>query len=1155
MMRISNYVFAAALLVAVTTVQGAPVDDLRAAKIDDGRITDVRTDPKGLVVSYELRPTAVSLIRCILTLPDPKDWDGRLWGYGNGGWAGRAWTLFAGRAAAVHTDLGTSRTTRNDAPEPREVMEDYSWRATHLMTVSAKTLVAAYYGRKPDRCYFSGASCGGRQGLMEASRFPDDYDGIVCEVPGITEGSRTGHAWMRERLTRKYGKWFSAAEIAAVRKAELAYFAKSDPDWARGKFILDPYPTEEKLAGCWREIVAANPGLADREALWRDLFKPVVIRGRTLAQGRLLGVEFDSVWGFILPKYQGPKSAAEATEDDLSAFLDERDWQVDPDLSAFRARDGRLIMYGGLEDLSCAEPEMRAFYDAVLERLGGAKSVQEFFLYFSEPGRTHGARGEASGSGRVGKPRNLDGLIVDWVERGRRPESLSFAWVAEPKALVVTPYPENRVSCVSTIVPRDLQAEVDAVAAKGGGVVRVPSGTWSVRPFALRSGVTVELASGATIYVAADGADALITADGAERIGLCGKGTINGRGLSSVTMLKMANCRDITVRGLKFDACEGCAGFDFTGCREVVVEKVRGTVSPCRIADSVRITLRDSELFFPGGKASGDGTPEPAWGFELSRDEQVLFERVRIHGLKPDGRKPIVAEGCLNLRVRQGLRGAAPYRLVVCERQADLSELRPDFTVGPDGISAREDRFLVEESGAGRVKWTIFTERIGGKSVLVYDARGADAADFSEVLSVAKRFSAAIVGCGAGKDGWLDAQKTSMDWDSRRTALRIRYDPSSVASYEFRIDASRKTPTVADGVPHIFDFSLTRPDVPRDPRTLEYVPQRVAAGEFDKVGETVVFEPQVYETPIRSLAEAGETVLWLRERHPDARIVLKPLVADDQRFASIVNRELAKFADSPQVVAEGFDLPTDVGLDVPVPSRPVARTDFVSSTRGKWSWFKRMAHKSLEIARSKGAYDLVMVGDSITHFWEGCAYWTSGRVVQADLERRFSLLNLGYGGDSTQHVLWRMENGELDGYRAKVVALMIGTNNRESPEEVAGGIRRILDVVAAKQPQATVVLQSIFPRGEPGNPIRVRNEKVNEIVRGFADGRKVRWLDLTSRFLNADGTLAVGLMTDETDPGSDRQYFLHPHELGYEVWRDALLSELTAVGLTVGVTK
>ena len=207
-----------------------------------------------------------------------------------------------------------------------------------------------------------------------------------------------------------------------------------------------------------------------------------------------------------------------------------------------------------------------------------------------------------------------------------------------------------------------------------------------------------------------------------------------------------------------------------------------------------------------------------------------------------------------------------------------------------------------------------------------------------------------------------------------------------------------------------------------------------------------------------------------------------------------------------------------------------------------------MAHKNLEIARSKGAYDLVMVGDSITHFWEGCAYWTSGRVVQADLERRFSLLNLGYGGDSTQHVLWRMENGELDGYRAKVIALMIGTNNRESPEEVAGAIRRILDLIAAKQPQATVVLQSVLPRGEPGNPIRVRNEKLNAIIRGFADGRKVRWLDLTNRFLNTDGTLAVGLMTDETDPGSDRQYFLHPHELGYEVWRDALLAELASVG-------
>ena len=1140
-----NSAFAVALLASTVTTQGAPVDDLRAAKIDDGRITDVRTDPKGLVVSYELRPTAVSLIRCILTLPDPKDWDGRLWGYGNGGWAGRAWTLFAGRSAAVHTDLGTSRSTRSDAPEPREVMEDYSWRATHVMTVSAKKLVAAYYGRRPDRCYFSGASCGGRQGLMEASRFPEDYDGIVCEVPGITEGSRTGHAWKREQLTRKYGTWFSAEEIAAVRKAELDYFAASDPEWARGKFILDPYPTAEKLDGCWRKIVTACPALADREALWRELFEPVVIRGRTLAQGRILGVEFESVWGFILPKYQGPKTAAEATEADLAAFLDERDWQVDPDLSVFKARGGKLIMYGGLEDLSCAEPEMRAFYDVVLTRLGGAKSVQDFFLYFSEPGRTHGARGEAGGSGRVGKPCGIDGLIVDWVESGRRPASLSFAWGAEPKALVVTPYPENRVSCVSTIRVRDLQGEIDAVAAKGGGKVLVPSGDWRVGPFALKSNVTLELASGATIYADVPVSGSLVSATGIENAAVCGPGKIVGGEKSPATLFRLTDCRKVTVAGLTIESAAGWRALDLSRCRSITVEKMRGTVSPCRIVDSTDVILRETELFFPGGSVAGENRSESAWGFALERCERILFERVRLHALKPDFRKPIVTTNCQSVRVCQGLRGTAPYRLVVCARSADLSELLPDFTVGPSGIGAREDRFLVEESGEGRVRWTIFTERRqGGKSFLVYDARGADKVDFSDIVSVARRFSAAIVGCGAGRDGWLDAQKTSMDWDSRQTDLRLWYDPARVASFEFRVDASRKTPTVAEGAPHIFDFSLAEARKPRDPRTVEYVPRRVAEGEFNTADGTVVFVPQAYETPIRSLAEAGETILQLRERHPGARIVLKPLIAADLRHAAVVNRELVKFADCPEIVAEGFEDPAEDDSAQPVPCRPVARTDAFSSSRGKWSWFKRMAHKSLEIEQSQGAYDLVMIGDSITHFWEGCAYWTAGRVVQADLARRYSVLNLGYGGDSTQHVLWRLENGELDGYRAKFITLMVGTNNRQPAEEVAEGIRRILDVIAVKQPQATVLLHAILPRGAPDNAIRARNEKVNALIRGFADGRTVRWLDLTSRFLNPDGTLGVGLMTDETDPGSDRQYFLHPHELGYEVWRDALVEGL-----------
>ena len=189
---------------------GAPPaaeERLRAVKLDNGgEITLVERRGSALRVAFTLAPTPASFIRCELALPASDKWDGRLWGFGNGGWGGAVSFHFNGTSACVHSDLGTSRSPFAETPTDREILRDYAWRATHLMTVAAKRLVEAYYGRGPDKCYFTGASCGGLQGVQEASRFPEDYDGIVSEVPGITERSRCSNAWRHKRLKEKYGK-------------------------------------------------------------------------------------------------------------------------------------------------------------------------------------------------------------------------------------------------------------------------------------------------------------------------------------------------------------------------------------------------------------------------------------------------------------------------------------------------------------------------------------------------------------------------------------------------------------------------------------------------------------------------------------------------------------------------------------------------------------------------------------------------------------------------------------------------------------------------------------------------------------------------------------------------------------------------------------
>ena len=208
-----------------------------------------------------------------------------------------------------------------------------------------------------------------------------------------------------------------------------------------------------------------------------------------------------------------------------------------------------------------------------------------------------------------------------------------------------------------------------------------------------------------------------------------------------------------------------------------------------------------------------------------------------------------------------------------------------------------------------------------------------------------------------------------------------------------------------------------------------------------------------------------------------------------------------------------------------VPTTRIAGLTPKNAKRGDW-WANRLLQKRNQIADSKGEIDLVFFGDSITHNWEG-----AGKKQLAELSKTYSILDIGYGGDRTQHLVWRGLNGELDGYKAKCVMLMIGTNNRESVEDIANGVRRVLEVIAQKQPDAKTLLLPIFPRGEgPANARRIANEKVNAIIKNCADGRRVIWVDFNSKFLDEKGD-TKWIMPDR----------LHPNAAGYKIWTDEVL--------------
>lgn len=202
-----------------------------------------------------------------------------------------------------------------------------------------------------------------------------------------------------------------------------------------------------------------------------------------------------------------------------------------------------------------------------------------------------------------------------------------------------------------------------------------------------------------------------------------------------------------------------------------------------------------------------------------------------------------------------------------------------------------------------------------------------------------------------------------------------------------------------------------------------------------------------------------------------------------------------------------------------------------------WSvnwWTKRHEDKLAEARQLGKNAQIVFIGDSITHNWE-----KEGLPVWNRVYKPLGALDLGFGGDRTENVLWRLQHGEVDGLDPKVAVLMFGTNNtghrQEDPRTTAAGIKRNIEELQQRLPNTRILLLAIFPRGEkPDDRLRQINEQVNTIIAGFADNQKVFFANINQAFLQPDGTLSRDIMPD----------LLHPNEQGYEIWAKAMAPEL-----------
>ena len=208
------------------------------------------------------------------------------------------------------------------------------------------------------------------------------------------------------------------------------------------------------------------------------------------------------------------------------------------------------------------------------------------------------------------------------------------------------------------------------------------------------------------------------------------------------------------------------------------------------------------------------------------------------------------------------------------------------------------------------------------------------------------------------------------------------------------------------------------------------------------------------------------------------------------------------------------------------------------------AWVKR--HEGFVEIAKQGGVDVLFLGDSITDFWRRDNNPNQGGRKIWD--REFAPLkaaNFGISADRTQHVLWRLQNGELDGIKPKVVVLMIGTNNtglerdnvtpRNTPAQTIEGVKAVVSTLRTKLPATKILLLAIFPRGEkPAHPQRAQIAEINRALARLDDGKMIRYLDLGAKFLAADGTLPKDIMPA----------FLHPGEKGYEIWAAAIREPL-----------
>jgi feruloyl esterase len=412
-------------------------------------------------VAATLTPSPDSDIKVEVWLP-VSGWNGKFQATGNGGWNGNidVNALAGGVRRGYATASSDTGHQGGGGPwmQNREKLIDYGYRAVHEMAVAGKAITAAYYGNQARLSYFTGCSAGGRQGLIAAQRYPEDFDGIVAGAPALNATGRAVYAMsIAQNLHVDEASYIPATKYPAIHGAVLQ--ACDDLDGVKDGVIESPNKCtfDPKVLACSGADSASCLTLPQVDAA-RKMYQPLVNPNTkkeifpALAYGSELGwatfgapqpfgigvqmfqylVFNDPKWDYKTLNFDSHMALVDKAE---AGLINARD----PNLTKFMARGGKLIQYHGWSDPQIPAPSSTQYYQSVLDAMGGAGKVMDNYRLFMVPGMNHCGGGPGT--------TNFDMLaaLEQWVEKKQAPSQIPASHVTDgrvDRTRPLCPYPQ-----------------------------------------------------------------------------------------------------------------------------------------------------------------------------------------------------------------------------------------------------------------------------------------------------------------------------------------------------------------------------------------------------------------------------------------------------------------------------------------------------------------------------------------------------------------------------------------------------------------------------------------------------------------------------------------------------------------------------------------